>query len=301
MNEINDLYLAAPDGLTLHAREAGPRDAARLPVICLPGLARTNLDFTELLEALAFDASEPRYVLALSSRGRCKSDRDPRPENYSLPVELNDLLSVLDQTGITRAVFVGTSRGGLLTMALTAARPQVIAGAVLNDIGPVIEMKGLLRIQSYVGKLPSPQDWNEAVRLQKSVMAHEFPGFSEEDWLRYAKLTWREGADGLVGRTDPAIAFNLREIDAAKPAPPLWPLFDGLKTTLLLVFRGEHSDLLSRATVSEMRSRHPDMTAIEVAGVGHPPVFWDDTTIAPIRTFVAHCDRAEAAISRKAD
>lgn len=292
MNKINDLYFTVPGGLKLHALEAGPRDTPRLPVICLPGLTRTNEDFRELLEALAFDANAPRRVLALSSRGRGLSDRDPKPENYAVPVELNDLLAVLDQTKIERAIFVGTSRGGILTMALTAARPQAIAGAVLNDIGPVLEMPGLLRIQSYVGKLPKAKDWADAERMQKMIMASEFPAFSAEDWTRYTRLSWRETADGIAGVSDPLISVNLREIDAAKPAPPIWPLFDGLKRAPLLVFRGEHSDLLSRESVTEMKARHPDMTAIEVAGVGHPPVFWDESTIAPIRAFATRCDRA---------
>jgi pimeloyl-ACP methyl ester carboxylesterase len=290
VNKINDLYVIAPDGLKLHALEAGPRDASRLPVVCLPGLARTNEDFRELLEALAFDAHHPRRVIALSSRGRGFSDRDPNPENYSVPVELNDLLAALTQLQIERALFVGTSRGGILTMALAAAKPQAIAGAVLNDIGPVLEMPGLIRIQSYVGKLPKPEDWDDAVLIQKSVMEQEFPAFSEADWLRYARLTWRDSDNGIVGRTDPAISVNLRELDASKPAPPVWPLFDGLKNAPLLVFRGEHTDLLSRETVAAMKSRHPDMTALEIAGVGHPPVFWDETTIAPIRDFAARCD-----------
>ncbi len=290
MNNINDLYLSAPDGLKLHALEAGPRDDARLPVVCLPGLARTNEDFRELIEALAFDAHRPRYVIALSSRGRGLSGRDANPGNYSVPVELNDLLAVLDQTNIRRAIFIGTSRGGILTMALTAARPHAIAGAVLNDIGPVLEMPGIVRIQSYVGKLPKPKDWDDAVRIQKSVMAHEFPGFSEADWARYARLTWRETAEGISARTDPAISVNLGEIDPSVPAPAMWPLFEGLKKAPLLVLRGEHSDLLSRETVTGMKSRHPDITALEIAGVGHPPVFWDETTIAPVRELAARCD-----------
>jgi pimeloyl-ACP methyl ester carboxylesterase len=290
MNKIKDLYFAASDGLKLHALQAGPRDGARLPVVCLPGLTRTNEDFRELIEALAFDANNPRNAIALSSRGRGLSDRDPKPENYSVPVELNDLLAVLDQLSISRAIFVGTSRGGILTMALTMVRPQVIAGAVLNDIGPVIEMPGLLRIQSYVGKLPKPADWTDAERLQRSIMEREFPAFTPEDWTRYTRLSWRETANGIAGSSDPLISVNLREIDASKPAPPIWPLFDGLRHAPLLVFRGEHSDLLSRETVTEMKARHSDMAAIEVAGVGHPPVFWDETTIAPVRAFAARCD-----------
>lgn len=290
MKDINNLYLATADGLKLHALEAGPRDSAHLPVVCLPGLTRTSEDFRELVEALAFDAQRPRYVVALSSRGRGLSDRDPKPENYSVPVELNDLLAVLDQRNIARAIFAGTSRGGILTMALTAARPQAIAGAVLNDIGPVIEMRGLLRIQSYVGKLAKPKDWDEAERLQKSIMADEFPAFTPDDWRRYTRLSWRETANGIEGSSDPLISVNLREIDANRPTPPMWQLFEGLKRSPLLVFRGEHSDLLSRETVAQMKARHPDMVSVEVAGVGHPVVFWNETTIAPVRDFAARCD-----------
>jgi pimeloyl-ACP methyl ester carboxylesterase len=289
-NKVNDLYLTTADGLRLHALEANAANSERLPVVCLPGLARTNEDFRELIEALAFDATRPRHVIALSSRGRGLSDRDPKPENYSVPIELNDVLAMLAASGIDRAVFVGTSRGGILTMALAAAKPDAIAGAVLNDIGPVIDMPGLLRIKSYVGKLPKPKDWNDAVRIQKTVMEAEFPAFSPYDWDRYVRLTWRESEDGIVSRSDPAISYNLREIDPAKPAPPLWQLFEGLKNAPLLVFRGEHSDLLSREAIAEMKARHPAMQAIEVPGVGHPPVFWDDRTIGPVLEFAARCD-----------
>jgi pimeloyl-ACP methyl ester carboxylesterase len=290
INKINDLYAISADGLKLHLLDAGPRDAQRLPVVCLPGLARTNEDFRELIEALAFDPAKPRRVIALSSRGRGLSDRDPTPENYSVPVELGDVLITLAATGIERAIFVGTSRGGILTMALSAAKPGIIAGAVLNDIGPVIEMRGLLRIKSYVGKLPKPADWDDAVRILKAVMAPEFPAFTAADWDRYVRLTWQNGKDGIASRSDPAIAYNLHEIDPEKPGPPVWQLFDGLKAVPLLVFRGEHSDLLSRETVAEMSARHPDMRSIEVPGVGHPPVFWDEQTIGPVREFIAWCD-----------
>ena len=150
--QFEDLYFTAPDGLKLHALAAGTGASARLPAICLPGLARTAEDFREVMEALAGDGQSPRRVFALNSRGRGKSERDPNPANYSVPVELADLLTVLAAAGIERAIFIGTSRGGILTMALTTAKPGAIAGAVLNDIGPVLDMAGLLRIKGYVGE-----------------------------------------------------------------------------------------------------------------------------------------------------
>ena len=153
----SDHYVTARDGLRLHVREHGERTAPGLPVVCLPGLARTTADFDVLASALAGDAGRPRRVLALDYRGRGLSDHDPDPDHYAIPVELDDVLSVLTARAVASAVFVGTSRGGLIVMALAAARPGAIAGAVLNDIGPVIETQGLMRIKGYVGKLPQPR------------------------------------------------------------------------------------------------------------------------------------------------
>src|SRR5215469_12723876 len=115
------LFVSAQDGLRLHVRAHGARTNRALPVVCLPGLARTTADFDTL--AVAGDRERPRRVLVLDYRGRCKSDYDRKPENYHLPVELADVLSVLTALGIGRAAFVGTSRGGILAMLLAVARP----------------------------------------------------------------------------------------------------------------------------------------------------------------------------------
>src|SRR5690242_10517745 len=135
----SDHYVTARDGLRLHLHEYGARTAPGLPVVCLPGLARTAADFHALACALADDPQRPRRVLALDYRGRGLSEHDQNPDNYSIPVELDDVLSVLAARAVASAAFVGTSRGGLILMALATVRPGAIAAAVLNDIGPVIE------------------------------------------------------------------------------------------------------------------------------------------------------------------
>ena len=144
-------------------------------MVCLPGFARTAADFHELALALSQDEAKPRRVLALDYRGRGLSGYDKDWKNYDIRVELDDLMQVLVATGIERAVFVGTSRGGLLTMALAAARPAAIMGVVLNDVGPVIDARGLLRIRGYVGKLPAPRSYGEGAEILKRLSDQQFP------------------------------------------------------------------------------------------------------------------------------
>jgi len=157
-------FVTAQDGLKLHVRAYGASATSALPVVCLPGLARTGADFHRLASTLADDAEHPRYVLALDYRGRGLSDYDSNPDNYSLPVELADVLTILTALAISKAVIVGTSRGALLAMLLGSARPAALAGVVLNDIGPVIEPQGLARLKGYVGRLPQPKSFEDAVR-----------------------------------------------------------------------------------------------------------------------------------------
>src|SRR5258708_8134019 len=184
------LFVTAQDGLRLHVRAHGTRASSALPVVCLPGLARTAADFEDL--ALVLSSDRERLVLALDYRGRGISDYDRNPANYNLHVELADLLAVLTALGIGRAAFVGTSRGGILTMLLAVARPTAVAGCVLNDIGPVIESDGLMRIKSYVGKQPQPASFREAADLLQGLFGSHFPKWEDTDWLGFAPRRVKE-------------------------------------------------------------------------------------------------------------
>ena len=159
------IFVSAQDGLRLHVREYGTRTASVLPVVCLPGLTRTVADFAALAPLLTDDGGLHRRVIAINFRGRGQSEYDRNPENYSLAIELADVVSVLTALAIGPAVFVGSSRGGLLTLLLGVAHPSVVAGVVLHDVGPVIELKGLARLKSYVGKLPQPRNFAEGAEF----------------------------------------------------------------------------------------------------------------------------------------
>jgi pimeloyl-ACP methyl ester carboxylesterase len=288
----NSLFVTAQDGLRLHVHAWGSRSNRALPVVCLPGLARTTADFDTLAAALSSDREHPRPVLALDYRGRGKSDYDRKPANYNLQVELADVLSVLTALGIGQAAFVGTSRGGILTMLLAVARPAAIAGCVLNDIGPVIDLEGLVRIKSYVGKLPQLPSFPAAADALKRRFSSQFPRWSQDDWLAFARATFKEAGGQLVPDYDPKLATILEAIGPAQPLPTLWKEFDALGRVPVMVIRGANSDILSAATVEAMRKRRRALDVVEVPDEGHAPRLAGSLTIGRIAAFIASCDAA---------
>jgi pimeloyl-ACP methyl ester carboxylesterase len=261
------VFTTSFDGLKLFARVYG-KPSSLLPVIGLPGLARTSEDFHELALMLRHD----RQVITLDYRGRGHSDYDPDWRHYDIRIEYNDVLNVLTALGVHQAIFAGTSRGGLITMALGAARPSLIKGVVLNDIGPVIEAKGLLRIRGYVGKLPHPQSYDQAASILRRIFGQQFPALSETDWLDFAKATWKMKAGELEANYDGALLKTLDQLNLEAPLPALWHLFEGLKPYPLLIIRGEHSDILSADTAAQMQERHQRAECYIAEGQGHAPL-----------------------------
>ena len=288
-------FIMGPGGLRLHVREYGAGPSQRLPVVCLPGLSRTAEDFDALAGALAADPAASRRVLALDYRGRGLSDYDRDPKNYALPVELTDVIAVLDACGAAPAVIVGTSRGGLLAMMLAAVRPDAVAGAVLNDIGPVIEVKGLMRIRDYLGKLPQPASFEEGAEILRRITDGQFPKLSPADWIAAAKRAWREKDGRLVLTYDTALAHNFAALTFDKPLPPMWPQFEALAKKPLMVIRGANSDLLSAETVEAMNARAAAMEVLVVPDQGHAPLLVEPEVIARIGQFARKCDASRSA------
>ncbi len=286
-------FFTSLDGLRLHARVWTPaRDEGRLAAVCLPGLTRSSADFVPLAEALSTGAA-PRRVVALDYRGRGLSDHDADWRHYDLATERADMLRVLAALAISRANFVGTSRGGLHVMALAVEHRDRIAAVVLNDIGPVIEAAGLVRIKSYVGRPITPASLLEAVRLMKlGDAAAGFDGLSDEEWRHFAATTFGADESDLRLRYDPGLARTLDEFDLSKPLPDSWALFDALRPAPVLTIRGANSDLLSPEILEAMTQRWPGNRTLVVPGQAHAPLLADAATIAAVAAFLAEADTA---------
>ena len=273
------------DGLSLYTRDyPAARGEPRLPVICLHGLTRNSKDFEDIAPIIA---ATGRRVIVPDVRGRGRSERDPNPKNYKPPVYARDVIEMMAALGISRAVFLGTSMGGIITMTLAALRPKAIAAAILNDVGPAIAPEGLARILGYAGKPVEIDNWADAADYVHRTNAAALPGLTDDDWQRLARRIFTDGPVGPVLDYDLAIAASLKK-------PPgtvsLWIarlLFRRLankRPTLLL--RGARSDIVTSDIAENMQRMAPRLQRVDIPGVGHAPTLIEPAAVDAIDRFL---------------
>lgn len=275
-----DRYLTVPDGIRLHYRDY-PGSAKLPPVVCLHGLTRNSRDWAEFAERYS-----PRWrVLALDFRGRGSSDYDPDSSRYTPLTYAADVIEMLDQLGIAQAIFVGTSLGGLVTMTIGAMAPQRILATIMNDVGPDVDVEGVNRILTYVGKDRRFKSWDEAANAIAANYGASFERYTHDDWVRMAKRNCREDEGEIRFDYDMAIAEPFKRTGPT-PHVDLWPFFAKLAEKPLLVIRGAKSDLLTAATAARMQQIAPSMRLAQVPGVGHAPELNEPEAVAAIDDFL---------------
>ena len=281
-----DNYWHSPDGLRLHFRDYPACNAAandRPPIICMHGLTRNARDFSVLADKISKDWR----VLALEMRGRGDSEYARDSATYNPLTYVADVQALLEQEAIERFVAIGTSLGGLMTMLLAAIDPDRIAGAVLNDIGPIVDPAGIDRIKDYVGQGRSFPSWMHAARALQEVHAPSHPKFVLDDWLNMAKRGMVVQQNGRIGFDyDMNIAEPFHQPNGAAPAD-LWPAFEALGGKPVLVVRGGLADLLSEETAHEMVRRIDGATLVTVPDVGHAPLLEEDVAVAGINSLLS--------------
>ena len=268
---------ATSDGLSLYYEDEGDG----LPILCLAGLTRTVRDFDYVAPHL-----EGVRLIRLDYRGRGQSDWADSAESYTLPIEGRDVMELLQHLGLERAAILGTSRGGLNAMGIAAAAPQALLGVALNDIGPVIDPKGIAFIMTYLGKNPAAKSHaDQAAALAYFMPTVGFANVPEERWVREAVTQYHETPDGLQITYDPKLRDAV-EAAGHQATPDLWPFFDAIPQVPLALIWGANSDLLVEATVAEMQARRPDMRLAKVPDRGHIPFLDEPEALDVLRAWI---------------
>ena len=280
--------VATQDGKQIYYRDYGPRYNPSVPVLCLTGLTRNSKDFHRVASRLA----DRRRVICPDYRGRGRSAYDRDWRNYAPPSILYDLTILLTALDLGPVVVIGTSLGGILAMGLAAARPMVLAGALINDAGPDIETGGLDRIKAMIGRDRVHPNWESAVADLKQLLPDaSLDPSNDKAWLAFAKSTWRQGDDGLLHYDfDTRLA---RTLDMKGSPIDLWPLFGALAHVPVAVVRGGISDILKAETVDRMaEARGGDLIAAAVPGAGHAPNLDEPESHRAIDELLSRADAA---------
>lgn len=285
---FEERIVATVDGLALYARDYAPLlPETGAPVICLHGLTRNSRDFEVVAPRIA---ALGRRVVAADMRGRGKSANDPDPAHYVPAVYAQDVIKLMDALAIPKAVFIGTSMGGLITMVLATIAPDRIAASILNDVGPKLSAAGLARIGSYVGRTQPVASWAEAAEAVRAIAGAAYPDRLDDDayWVAFAKRTFRERDDGRFETDyDAHIALAFADFDETAPVPDLTPFFQALAKKPVLSVRGAISDLLPADVVELMRSVKPDLETVTVENVGHAPTLDEPDAWDAVLSFLA--------------
>lgn len=274
-------------GYEIHVADSG---ASHAPVILAwHGLARTGCDMDELAMHLV---QRGWRVLCPDTLGRGLSQwsRDPGRE-YTLAVYARLAEDPLEQLGVDRLQWVGTSMGGAIGTVCAAGlmAPRLrgrITRLVLNDNAPQLAAAALERIKAYAGQPPVFDTVLESEAFFRQVYK-PYGWLSDAQWRRLTETSLRRLADGRVTpHYDPAMVQQFTQHDDDYL---IWQHCDRLDIPLLLR-RGAESDLVLHEAVAEMQRRGPGarglLQVVQVPGCGHAPALNVPAQLACVQHFL---------------
>jgi pimeloyl-ACP methyl ester carboxylesterase len=263
---------SARDGLMIAGRKYGCHNKDPHPVICLAGITRNSSDFHDLALYLSSPDGGNRRVVSIDYRGRGQSEYDRDWQNYTLSVEANDTLDVLTALGLGSVNIIGSSRGGLIAMMLATMRPGALKSVILNDMGPVIDATGLVRIWRTYDTKNLPSTFEEAANLRERLGSSTSPAFTKNDWQKEAHRLYKLENGKLTLQFDKKLLTSLRSINLDERLPDMWADFAALTKTPTMAIRAENTDILSEETFEAMKMLHPNITTEIALGQNHAPI-----------------------------
>ncbi|MFQ5698180.1 MAG: alpha/beta fold hydrolase [Myxococcota bacterium] len=229
-------------------------------------------------DAHVWDSLAPRLAphyrtLALDLRGHGHSDWDPE-QRYDHASMARDVERVLDQLGAGRVVLVGHSLGGRVGMRFAGLAPERMAGFVIVDSGPDLDLRGVSRIRE---EAATEASHFTSVRQYEELLARNYPATAPATLVELARHWLRERPEGGFEPTmDPALRRGLASaehgedarLSLEREAQTLWAALERLPCPALLV-RGAASDVLSADVADAMEARIPNARLVVVPRAGH--------------------------------
>lgn len=271
--------------------------ATDLPsVICVHGLTRNKHDFDALGEYLA---QQGRQVFCPDIVGRGDSDWLNKPEHYTYEQYMADMNVLIALTGRAQVDWIGTSMGGLIGMVLASLPKTPIRRLILNDIGPQVPTKGLIRLSQYAGKDPTFSSLDEAKAYFKSIYT-DFGHLTEAQWQTLTENSVRATASGKwISKLDPGVKLGtsksklawqsmmhpIKALEGVLFDIDLWYIWRKV-TCPVLVLHGKKSDILLPDIIAKMQSIHPQTEVIEIADAGHAPALLDPLQLEQINQWL---------------
>ncbi len=266
-------------GREIHFLEWGAGHAET--VVCWHGLARTGRD----MDALAARLATRWRVICPDTIGRGLSEWAGEPaREYCLQNYVAIAVQLLDQLGVERLRWLGTSMGGAIGLR-AAAGPlrDRIRALLLNDIGPQLAAPALARIRGYAGAPPAFATMAELEAYFRAVYA-PYGWLSDAQWRLLTETSVRRLPDGRVTpHYDPLM---VTQFEAHPQDYDQWDAWDALRADLpVLVLRGETSDLLEADVADAMTRRGPRAALRTVPGCGHAPALNTDEQAGWVELF----------------
>jgi pimeloyl-ACP methyl ester carboxylesterase len=205
----------------------------------------------------------------------------------------DDIVALLDAQGIDRAVIVGHSMGGFVSVVLARRHPDRLSRLVLVDGGPPLPIPAGMSAATALHAVVGPAIDRLAMTFPDRQAYHAF-------WRAHPAFAghWSALVEAYVGYDlvgEPAHLHsrtNAQAVEADAPdffvtGPTLPEAMLNLQhpTTLLLAERGmlnEPTPLYRRQTIDEWLVRLPNLTARIVHDVNHYTILWDPKGITAV-------------------
>jgi len=258
--------MAQQQAIPLHYVEAGQGPV----VVLVHGFPFNH----RIWDAQVRDLGADYHVLAPDLRGFGESQA---PESgYGMDDFAGDIVALLDRRGIERAVWVGHSMGGYITLAALRRWPERVAAAafVATHARPDSPEKKLQRETSADNVM-----LNGVSDIAFTMMGTIFAPDVDRQSMMAQNIY-----EIMVASPPQAIAGALRGMAARPDARPML----GTLAIPALVIAGEDDETVDAALTRELADLLPGARLVVIPGAGHMPmVEQPDATSAALREFLA--------------